>query len=1291
MSPPLEVTDLGDWKVLYDGRHHEPTQGRRALARTLSIPKSMYISSDPKPDISTVTEIDPKLKLPRLSEDATERVFPVRSVVSFDSTPSSALQTPSLDKLESPIPSFTDAFRKSSLFSDKLTSGDMHKLSRPNYLARMHEQRHNITPLSTVPTLSHPFFTNDKGVLVSSRATASSSSSSRGKDSPSTQIQKTIHEAGEILAPIRLTKGLQFSHEDDAELIIQQFGVLMVITQSEDGLFPVQVASSNSNDILGISADELFELKSFCDILSGSQKVAFLSHVSLVLEDEYDVEKYGPEIFCLHLSTLEGGIRPLWCTMHTSRAYKNFIICEMESEIISKPGLTNSEGSEKRHSQRNGSITQALPEQTYAETRTLDTINSCNGSTPKADTMDSELLNSLPRILRDIARSQALETLLQHVASTLQKLTQFDRITIYHFDGDQNGEVLTDIINSNLDLDRYEGIHFQESTFPDDLKKCYLRNTVSFSYREGPYSAGLIYRASTSKLALDLSHCYLPVTPVSPEDSSSHPLQACISIGVYVFGKLWGIVSCQSYDEDRRLHPLLQKACWIMSDAVSSNVERLSYTLSFPLQNQSMISEGYNGKESTRSASGDLLSLFGADYAAASILQETKILGKPNDSQEVLALLEYLRAKDIDTVLWSTDIASDFEDLDYSPGFRHLSGLLYTPLSADGKDFIIFFRSAPGSILDSPHPVGITKPVEWSATDFGKASILSLLYRTFTDTWQEKEAAMQNNQLMRLLLANSAHEFRTPLNAIINYLEIVLDGNLDQETRENLSRSHSASKSLVYIINDLLDLINAENGQRLIKDEVFSLSETLCESTDIFWEEARQKHVDLQVIQHSSLPPVLGDQRRVRQVITNLISNAVQNTSTGAVTIESCTLCEPCEPGYTAVEVAIHDTGSGMSQEVVETLFCELEQVSNKDYMQAPKSYAKTASSPNPETDNVLGLGLALVARIVRNMDGQLSLKSEEGKGSCFKIRLKFELPATSDGALASAQTTLDKDLGSKVGGPGMPRPGGPQASYDHIGTKEELCKEADNESQGISCQCGDRSFPGPGLGQEERKFLDVDVALKTGESRNITIPAPHPTPDKKTKSDDGLVQNLFNAPAQEVLFASDEPTASPKDSKQVPPEMGSNTRLRVLVAEDDPVNSTILSKRLEKFGYSVSMTGNGKECAAVYRANPGSFDAVLMDLQMPIVDGLAATKMIREHENQAGSTQTRVPVFAVSASLMEKDRQTYVDSGFDGWIMKPIDFQRVHVLLDGVKSPSSRNSSLYRPGVWEEGGWFTV
>lgn len=1092
MSESNETKKNGSWKVFFKGQREDGDKQsgeNKEAARPFPVP-NFSLSSDKKTEAPKVTEIpssELKLELPQLGSDTTERVFPVRSVVSFDSNPSSALQTPSLDKLESPISPFSDAFRRSSLANDsdpKQANGDTdeeQRVTRPDYLSQMHEQRQRLAgmfPSSKVPTLSDPASINGL-LLSSSNRDRASNGSSHQSSGPYERLHNIISDGAKILKPIRMSKGLQFLHEDADDIIIQTFGALLVVTQSGDD-FPVEVTSTNTEEIFNIAPDDLFELKSICAIFSDTQSRIFRAHADYVLSDEYEVEEVGPEVFCL--PTLDGSTQRLWCTMHTSKAYKNYIICELEPEIGGSQQLMDSIDSEGLRHRKPRPLSQFSQDEA-PQRKSLS--NTYDNPPQEADSMDSELLNIIPRILKRISSAQSLDALIQHTISTLQDMTKFHRITVYHFDGDQNGIVVADALDPERRLKSYQGMHFQESAFPEDLKRQYLKDRVAFSYRKGEDVSELVYRVSTNKMALDLSHCYLTATPDDPaSDTTQTSACACMSISINVFGKLWGLISCQSYDEKLRLHPLLQRASWFIGEAVSSNIERLSYTLPFQLKDQST-TEGNSASEEISCPSGDLLGLFGSDYAAASIMGKVKVLGKPSDSQEVLALLEYLRAKEIETVLWSTDLPSDFEDLDYPPGFHHLSSLLYIPLSTDGHDFIIFFRSQPRINQDNGAIDIGSRPSEWSAAEFGKASMLTLLYRTFTDIWQEREVALQNNQLMRLLLANTAHEFRTPLNAIINYLEITLDSSLNQETRENLSRSHSASKSLVYIINDLLDLTNAENGQKLIKDEVFNLSETLCEATNIFWEEAKQKNVNLQVVQHSELPPVLGDQRRVRQVITNLISNAVQHTSSGAVTIESCLIPEPCETGYISVEVAIHDTGAGMSQGTVENLFCELEQVSNTDYIQKPKSSGRTCETGGMESSSVLGLGLALVARIVRNMDGQLSLKSEEGTGSCFKIRLKFPLPSEEDG---NARVSRGNSCGH-------------QTCHRKNDTNQAPKDDTTEKKNGIPCRCGDDRFPGPGPGEKDSNCLDVEITLTNGESRSITLAAPHSTSNKRTQA----------------------------------------------------------------------------------------------------------------------------------------------------------------------------------------------
>ncbi|KAJ5671972.1 hypothetical protein N7507_001099 [Penicillium longicatenatum] len=1266
MNSPIFPTNEDEWKVNYDGKDQKQvSDGRRILARTLSLPKTMCILSDKKTEISTVTELaSPKIKLPRLGNDIVERVFPVRSVVSFDRT-LSPLQTPSLDTSDSPFPQLPledtpqmngtvdDPYGRSYKSPTRGTRDLEPAPTRPNYLARMHSQLSlsNISPLiSRLPE-------EDRN-LVSIEMPPSSLNA---------RLQSAIREGGEVLTTNELKPGLGYP-EDETSVAVQPFGALLALSEVNDNMI-VQAVSTNSKEILGYSPDELFECESIYTVFPGSQQNIFFSHIQYVSSDGYDVETCGPEVFSLWIPVAGGVPKQLWCTMHTSKASQIYIICELEFDVADTKD-------------RKDIGPQGIPTALRAGNSDVRTNSH---SSREFESIGSELLNTLPRIIQPLSSAQTLETLVEHSIASVKQVVRFHRMTMYHFDSDRNGIVVADSVDASLSMSSFEGLEFSESTFPANLKKQYLRNKVSFAYRRNIDCAELAYRASTVMTTLDLSHCYLLAAPApgsSPADTIP-PVQAAISIGIHVFGKLWGLISCQSYNKSTWLHPLIQRTCWLISEACTSNIERLSYTLPFQLIQKNGLIGGVDSKQHIQTPSGDLLDIFGADYAATSILGETNILGRPPDSQEVLALLEYLRAKELDTVLWSTDILSDFEDLDYSPGFRHLSSLIYIPLSADGQDFIILFR---GQIE------GGKGQTEWSACELGKASILSLLYRAFTDIWQEKEATMQDNQLMRLLLANSAHEFRTPLNAIINYLEIALDGNINQETRDNLSRSHSASKSLVYIINDLLDLTNAENGQKLIKDEIFSLSETLCEATNIFWEEARQKHVNLQVVQHAALPAVLGDQRRVRQVITNLISNAVQHTSTGAVTIESCILSESWDNGHIAIEVAIHDTGSGMSQEAVETLFCELEQVSNKEYTQSPKAYAKNANMSPSESESVLGLGLALVARIVRNMNGQLSLKSQEGKGSCFKIRLKFSLPSEDNDAShhatqstsnlnhQSATQYINADPQSNRQGYDRPTPN--QDPCDRKQSVEQETQDQPPECGVVPCHCGSPLVSDSATGKADNPLVDADISLN-GESRNLTVLA------SGAKVEDKVPLRSSSGQAPHSVMDSTSTSTSPTGPGETEKGTVSMTggTLRILIAEDDPINSSIVKKRLEKFGYSICMTGNGKECASVHRESPISFDVILMDLQMPIVDGLCATKMIREYEQQ--SAYHRTPVFAVSASLIEKDRQVYLDAGFDGWIMKPIDFQRVHLLLNGVLSAERRDDALYQPGMWEQGGWF--
>lgn len=648
----------------------------------------------------------------------------------------------------------------------------------------------------------------------------------------------------------------------------------------------------------------------------------------------------------------------------------------------------------------------------------------------------------------------------------------------------------------------------------------------------------------------------------------------------------------------------------------------------------------------------------------------------------------------------------------------------------------------------------------------------------FIEVWRQKEAALQSSRLTRLLLANSAHEVRTPLNAIINYLEIALEGSIDHETRENLAKSHSASKSLIYVINDLLDLTKTEEGRELIKDEIMDLPACLLEATDPFKVDAKRKGISYEVIQHPGIPQhVHGDYRRIRQAIANITANAVQSTSVGSVKVE-CFVVEVHE-SRVRVEIVVHDTGCGMSNAQLDNLFQDLEQVSSADLGGEPE--AMEVPFDKTEEGRILGLGLAVVARIVRNMDGQLRLKSEEGLGSRFVIQLPFELPSSDTleklnentgkaniapeaASLASVTKSMPPtqagemmlvDRGAGNTAHGSNRSITKTRSFDDTNSVNSI------KSNGSGGARSNKSDADRLIDAIQSPFdptdADKDLTIQQNNSKgrrplsntslsSFTItdtpqavgaqPGAYPVqgsnvPVKPVKIPDDYSDQTTapqNAQPSRVLF--ELPPDSSQEKDEVKPKAPANAKpdkLRVLIAEDDPINMKVLTKRLEKTGHEVFPAVNGEDCLTVYKEKSQEFDVVLMDmqvceiingcptisellervmevgrganytLQMPIVDGLTSTKLIRACEKSGdcpglsplGLLNGHIPIFAVSASLVEKDKSVYTDAGFDGWILKPIDYKRLNVLLDGIADDDVREKCLYQPGEWERGGWF--
>ncbi|KFA54787.1 hypothetical protein S40293_00723 [Stachybotrys chartarum IBT 40293] len=1097
---------------------------------------------------------------------------------------------------------------------------------------------------------------------------------------------------------------------------VQSFGVLLALREEQDGRFLVRYVSENSERMLGYTPNQLFRLKNFLDILSEEQQDNLLDHIDFIRDEDADPAINGPEVFSLSARLPKRKSTKLWCAIHINPAHPDLVICEFESDDDVDHPLRPSEElmPDAPHDTLQANPTlEDIEASTEILSKPLRILRSARKRRGEQGAM--QVFDIMSQVQEQLSSAANLETFLKILVGIVKELTGFHRVMIYQFDSSYNGKVVTELVDTAQTRDLFMGLNFPASDIPRQARDLYKLNKVRLLYDRDLETARIVCRSKEDlDIPLDMSHAYLrAMSPIHLKYLANMAVRSSMSISINAFNELWGLIACHSYgNQGMRVSFPIRKMCRLVGDTASRNIERLSYASR--LQARKLINTAPTDKNPSGyiiASSDDLLRLFDADFGLLSIKGETKILGVMEQSQEALVMLEYLRMRSLTSVVASQDVGQDFPDLRYQPGFQVIAGLLYVPLSVGGHDFIVFFRK-------------------------GK----------FIEVWRQKEAAIQSSKLTRLLLANSAHEVRTPLNAIINYLEIALEGSLDQETRENLARSHSASKSLIYVINDLLDLTKTEQGQNLIKDEIFDLPACIQEATEPFQVDAKRKSIDYEVTQHPGLPRLVhGDGRRLRQALSNVTANAVAHTNTGG-RVKVDVFVSAVKDRQATVEFVVSDTGVGMSTQQLDALFRDLEQVSDEI------DSISSADRGDSADARALGLGLAVVARIVRNMDGQLRLKSEEGQGSRFVIQLPFQLQKDSpDVSMAD-----DDNAGPE---PHRPEPiaqapasltAAPEgeillvdrASGINVNLEDNAGSERGSASSFVS-QTSQKSGAERLIDaiQTPLSLNDRDPFLSRKDSRGSRESfAEHKSPVRSSKPTSPVSQK---AKALPLTHTREEPgSAEVRDSKtpiravRIPDDFtdmpsrpqqgeqsgvlfeipsseiskrsgtesvtsagtGDGLRLQILIAEDDPINMKIMRKRLEKSGHQVHQTVNGEDCATVYTETPSTFDAVLMDMQMPIVDGLTSTKMIRklerssEHRGHSSLAHSngRIPIFAVSASLLEKDKDMYVDAGFDGWILKPIDFKRLSVLLSGIHDEEARNSCLYVAGEWERGGWFS-
>lgn len=1031
---------------------------------------------------------------------------------------------------------------------------------------------------------------------------------------------------------------------------IQGFGMLIALSEVAEGRLEVRIVSENCGSLIGYTPKQLFALDGFCDILTEEQTEILLEHVELVKEIDVDPAADGPEVFTIAIQRPHGRSVRMWCAMHINDKNRNLIICEFELEHDTINPLVPADDDTPDVPEDTLSCTptaEELSESTINLSRPLRVIR---GARKRGGEAAMEVFNIMSQIQDQLANATTIDIFLKILVGVVRELTGFHRVMIYQFDSNWNGRVVTELVDPRATKDLYKGLNFPASDIPRQAREMYKINKVRLLYDRDQETARLVCRTMQDlEDPLDLTFAYLrAMSPIHIKYLGNMAVRSSMSISINAFSELWGLIACHAYgSKGMRVSFPIRKMCRLIGDTASRNIERLSYATR--LQARKLINTAPTSSNPTGyiiASSEDLLKLFDADCGLLSIHEETKTLGKIEQTQEVLAMLEYLRLRTLTSVTYTADISFDFPDLRYPPGFSVIAGLLLVPLSVSGSDFIVFFRRGQTREVKwagNPYEKFLREGTEgyleprksfktWSETVVGKcrdwteeqietSAVLCLVYGKFIEVWRQKEVAIRNSQLTKLLLANSAHEVRTPLNAIINYLEIALEGTIDQDTRKNLSRSHSASKSLICVINDLLDLTKAEEGLHLVKNEIFDLPKTVREAANSFSGEANRKSLEFRIRENESIPQlVVGDQQRVRQAIFNIIANAIKFTDKGSVQVE--TWMSARTDNSVEVEIVVQDTGCGMPSAMLDLLFRDLEQVEPDQ-----ESAAVKALEPKVGSKQVLGLGLALVARIVRNMQGQLRVKSESGKGSRFVMQLGFSMPderaiaarleEPSTPPAQSGEVTLINrspnhaqnlrpESGNHRSTDSLRSLASHSSGQSNVDRLIETIQDPIGRTPGLSAEVSkmESQLEESGtkqIGPHKNGQMQINTAVGSvvqADRRPVDGPGTYPVQGSKTPIRPIRVREQPTS-EQNTQGVSPNQKKSINDRNNDRRCLAGAQELEVLVAEDDPINSKIVKKRLERSGHKVRMTVNGEECSSTFGDEPAAFDVVLMDIQV--------------------------------------------------------------------------------------------